>query len=618
MKKIGYLLLLLIFPFLAQSQTITLTFEAIDSITQDSIALDSVNIYNISLGCDTTISGENSITIPVVVGIRDISPSNFKINQNFPNPFYDYTTVEISLPKREFINIVLSDNLGRNLATYSNYIDRGISLFRITTDHYGLTILSAYINKKVHSIKMINASNNKSYNSITCVGNKNSNLKFSPTSNEFVFCAGDSLQYTSFSNNYIPYMLIDNPTGDTTYIFPMSPGGFDSLEVITDSIVTNITQNTAESGGCVISDGGDSVTSRGVCWSTSQIPTIFNNHTIDGSDTGTFVSYLTGLTCGTLYYIRAYAINELDTAYGNEVYFTTEPGLPTVTTSNITNITTNSATSGGEVTSDGGENVTARGVCWSTSPNPTVSGNHTNNGTGTGTFVSNMTGLNINTFYYIRAYATNSVGTSYGNELGFTTLLAPCPGVPTVTYGGVVYNTVQIGSQCWMRENLNIGTKINGGNYQTDNSVIEKWCYDELESNCDIYGGIYQWNEIMQYTNTPGAQGICPTDWHIPTNFDYQTLESYVTTNSCDKLRETGTIHWLSEMGATNEFGFTLLGAGVYANNFNQIKEISILWTSNEVDTNNSNAYYFNYQNDIAIPGIYLKANGYSVRCIKN
>ncbi len=93
----------------------------------------------------------------------------------------------------------------------------------------------------------------------------------------------------------------------------------------------------------------------------------------------------------------------------------------------------------------------------------------------------------------------------------------PCAGIPTVTYEGQIYNTVQIGSQCWFRENLNVGIRVNGGSYQTNNGQIEKVCYYHEPGYCEIYGGLYCWEEMMQYSTLEGSQGICPTGWHIPT-----------------------------------------------------------------------------------------------------
>ncbi|MBP9995288.1 MAG: hypothetical protein KBT67_10230 [bacterium] len=219
---------------------------------------------------------------------------------------------------------------------------------------------------------------------------------------------------------------------------------------VTTSSVSNITQTTATCGGNVTSDGGATVTARGVCWSTSQNPTVSDSHTTDGSGTGSFTSSITGLTANTKYYVRAYATNSAGTSYGEQRTFTTQSGggtqtVPTVTTAQVSNITQTTATCGGEVTSDGGAAVTARGVCWSTSQNPTVSDSHTTDGTGTGSFTSSITGLTANTTYYVRAYATNSAGTSYGEQESFTTLQSIS--VPTVTTSQVS-NITQTTATC--------------------------------------------------------------------------------------------------------------------------------------------------------------------------
>ncbi|MCR4812884.1 MAG: hypothetical protein K5867_09875 [Bacteroidales bacterium] len=170
-------------------------------------------------------------------------------------------------------------------------------------------------------------------------------------------------------------------------------------------------------------DGNATVTARGVCWSTSHNPTVSNSHTTDGSGTGSFTSSITVLSANTTYYVRAYATNSVGTAYGSEVSFTTSAivSLPTVTTSSVGSITLSTATCGGNVTNDGNATVTARGVCWSTSHNPTVSYSHTTDGSGTGSFTSSITWLSSNTTYYVRAYATNSAGTAYGEERTFIT-----------------------------------------------------------------------------------------------------------------------------------------------------------------------------------------------------
>jgi uncharacterized protein (TIGR02145 family) len=236
--------------------------------------------------------------------------------------------------------------------------------------------------------------------------------------------------------------------------------------VVTTS-VTNISITTSTSGGNITSDGGASVTARGVCWSTSANPTIaLTTKTTNGTGTGIFVSNITGLSSSTTYYYRAYATNSAGTAYGSEYSFTTLSSvvLPTVTTTAISNISWALATSGGNATADGGATITQKGVCWSTTSNPTVTGSRTMEGSGTGVFTSYLMGLNVNTLYYVRAYATNSAGTAYGNQVTFRTLNYSTPTITTTTPitnitqvtatgGGTVTNTggrtIAAWGVCW-------------------------------------------------------------------------------------------------------------------------------------------------------------------------
>ena len=201
---------------------------------------------------------------------------------------------------------------------------------------------------------------------------------------------------------------------------------FTTIDVpeLTTTAISNPTDTDAQSGGSISTDNGSAITVKGVVWSTSPNPTIaLTTKTSNGTGTGTFTSTLTPLTPSTTYYVRAYATNAAGTGYGNQVTLTTT-SVPNITTTAITIITNNSAQSGGNVGSDGGTAVTARGVVWSTSTNPTVAlPTKTTDGTGTGAFTSAITGLAGNTTYYVRAYATNANGTSYGSEVSFVTFL---------------------------------------------------------------------------------------------------------------------------------------------------------------------------------------------------
>ena len=203
------------------------------------------------------------------------------------------------------------------------------------------------------------------------------------------------------------------------------------LATITTTAANSVTAATASSGGTIASDGGSAITARGICWSTAQNPTIaLATKTSDGTGTGTFTSSIAGLIPNTTYYVKAYATNSVGTAYGTEITFKTLADAPTVATNSITTIAATTASGGGNVTLDNGSAVTARGICWSTSQNPTISlSTKTSDGTGTGSFTSSITGLTAVTTYYVRAYATNGISTSYGTQVTFTTLA----NLPTVT-----------------------------------------------------------------------------------------------------------------------------------------------------------------------------------------
>jgi hypothetical protein len=193
-----------------------------------------------------------------------------------------------------------------------------------------------------------------------------------------------------------------------------------TLPVLTTVTVSGVSPTVAASGGNITTDGGASIIVRRVCWTTSTNPTVAGSHTTDGTGTGSFTSSITGLTANTPYYVRAYATNSAGTAYGNEVPFTTIAILlPTLTTTLPSSITSTTAVSGGNITSDGNGDITARGVCWGTTTNPSITNSHTSDDTGVGSFTNNLIGLSAGTTYYERAYATNSEGTAYGNQVTF-------------------------------------------------------------------------------------------------------------------------------------------------------------------------------------------------------
>ncbi len=345
-----------------------------------------------------------------------------------------------------------------------------------------------------------------------------------------------------------------------------------NLNVVTMG-VTTVTQTSFTVNGEVTSDGGIPVVSRGFVYSTSHNPTIADLRKNVGLGMGTFTTSISGLTPGTTYYVRAFATNENTVKYGNEVSVTTtalSPSvIPIVNTTNVSDVSTNMAVVSGNVISDGGANITSRGFVYDTIPNPTLNHHNVQNVAGTGTFSNMLTSLSSGTTYHIRAYATNSVGTAYGNELTFTTLSAvapiavgddgqPCPGTPTVTdHEGNVYNTVQIGTQCWTKENLRTTTSPSTGTYllapigavKTVTGKQARWFANDSTTYAPLnYGLLYNWNAAVDTFNTqfgeislitPGQysvivnfignrRGICPLGWHIPSAEEFTTFKDYI------------------------------------------------------------------------------------------
>lgn len=194
---------------------------------------------------------------------------------------------------------------------------------------------------------------------------------------------------------------------------------------LSTSQVIDVTAYEATVIGFVVASG-DGFTEKGICYNTTPAPTTSNSKVAYTGEntTATFSVTLTGLNFATTYYARAYAINAMGTIYGEEYNFTTLPIAPTVSTAAVTGISGTSAATGGNVTATGGSEITARGVCFGPDANPTIEGSKTSDGSGAGEFVSTLTGLSGLTTYHVRAYATNSVGTSYGEDIEFTTMVS--------------------------------------------------------------------------------------------------------------------------------------------------------------------------------------------------
>ena len=414
-----------------------------------------------------------------------------------------------------------------------------------------------------------------------------------------------------------------------------------NLPTISTNVITDIKPNSSVSGGSISSDGGSPVTARGVVWSTNSNPTIsLSTKTSDGSGIGNFTSNLIGLSSNTTYYVRAYATNSVGTSYGNEIIFTTVANLPILTTSSIQTIYNNGATSGGSITSDGGSPVTARGVIWSTSPNPNISlSTKSNDGTGLGSFISNLSGLNPSTTYYVKAYASNSTGTGYGNEVIFQTVTlvmnVPCTGTPTIKdIDGNIYNTVQIGSQCWMKENLKVAKYRDGSIIPLDTSggfsgvgTGQKWTqlsdgkgarsvYNHNPSNQINFGSLYSWFV------TKDPKGVCPVGWHVPGIGEWRQLQTKLGENEGGKMKTVGTSIWNAPNNeATNISGFSGLPSGLRNVDglFDLLFQENRFWTSSDyVFPHSSWAVGLVSNGDYLGIGSSSNQAGLAIRCLRD
>ena len=298
------------------------------------------------------------------------------------------------------------------------------------------------------------------------------------------------------------------------------------------------------------------------------------------------------------------------------------PGLPLVTTKDAVSITQNTAISGGSISSDGGFPVKSRGVYWSTSPvTPSALGTKTSNGTGMGSFSSSISKLIPDQVYYVRAYATNSTGTAYGNQISFRT-------AKPSDLDGNTYNVIVIGQQVWMKENLKVSRFRNGdpipanldSTLWSENAGSACCFYEDNPSNQSALGRLYNWYAVSD------PRGLCPDGWHVPDNAEWTTLENYLgnNENAGGKMKSTGTKQggtglWNQPNSfATNSSQFSANPGGYRTENGAFILQgyLGTFWTSSESDVFSASLRGLNYNHGYLEKNYSYKQSGLSVRCI--
>lgn len=523
------------------------------------------------------------------------------------------------------------------------------------------------------------------------------------------------------------------------------------VPTVATSDVSAITDSSAVAGGMVSDDGGLPVIEQGICWGKTATPTLANSHIAATTTTGNFTCEMSGLESATNYYVRAYATNSFGTAYGVAVSFTTNAGLATVSLDSITMIGSSYATCHGTLVSDGGDPATTVGLCWASSPNPTVADNYVEWDGEMGPFSHTICNVH-DTICFVRPYASNVAGIVYGNTLMFvpdtmstsvkvsvvhfdydyvtvrvsivcdsTTVIAnrglcvdtlpqpdlsdldfsatgaantfdihvgnlerastyylrghclsngallysedfllltvaedgqPCIGTPTLTdYEGHVYNTVQVGSQCWMRTNLYTthfydGTAIPRGDVGAGSYSDYEPYYYYLTYNTSMistYGYAYNWKALTKNSTTTNVdtQGVCPDGWHIPDDAEWEILRSYTgnfygcgddTTSVAKSLADVSGWNSSTENcspGAypsnNNLTGFSGFPSGGVYNSPFQSGEVAYIWSRSNHYTFDTSPYYsyahvfkISYNSQLLSKSSYSYSRAFAVRCVRN
>ena len=297
---------------------------------------------------------------------------------------------------------------------------------------------------------------------------------------------------------------------------------------------------------------------------------------------------------------------------------------PVVSTAAVSAITRTTAECGGTVTANGGAAVTARGVCWGSSATPTIADDATVDGAGTGSFASSITGLSAGSPYYARAYATNSVGTGYGEARSFTTMPAESTGT-VADIDGNVYQTIKIGGQWWMAENLKATHYRNGDPIPnvTDNNdwwalSTGAYCeYSNSSANAAVYGRLYNWYAVSDSRN------IAPAGWHVPSDAEWQTLADFLGGDDVagGKMKEAGPAHWNApNTGADNSSHFTALPGGnrSFDGTFYNIGIRANFWSSTEYLGTYAWSRTLTWDASDLFRYEFYKLAGYSIRCVKD
>jgi len=603
----GFITGLLLIAATAAGQSIRITFSANDRLTAAPVQLDSVRIENPSTMRDTVIKNPFIIDLDISTWMRDRSPGlvhSLEISGNFANPFTDATNFTGTTGLRGRVQLELYSLAGKREAFLESQLEAGTHAFSLNAASLpaGVYLLTARSGESSRTVRIVK-------NGPAGAGTP----FFSPGGSTGVAVTeaigkpgAAAYRFIGYAGTFHPDTVTAAPVSDTSVVFMMRrlsiPPVIESFACLTPNLFPGDTARFE-------------ITARSAINSLSKILIDFENDGVmddsiavtGGSAQAAFTHVYSSVG---RYDVRACAedlygnssCGDLDSAVNVSLF------LPVLTTAVVTDITATTGRSGGNISSDGGYPVTARGVCWSTSPGPTTVDSHTTDGAGTGSFESSITGLAANTTYYVRAYAINSMGAGYGNEVSFTTQQGS---------GGA---SVTIGTQVWMLKNLDVDKYRNGDPIpqvtdpaQWASLTTGAWCYYNNDpANAAIYGKLYNWYAV----NDP--RGLAPAGWHVPTDEEWTVLTTYLGGQSVagGKLKEAGTAHWSSPNVADNSSGFTALPGGCRysSGTFSGIGSNGLWWSSTAGAWARDLACYS--------AGVgrynYYRYYGFSVRCVRD
>ena len=583
------LLLLLAMP--AFSQEITVRFIGQINGT-DYCRLDRVAVINVTRNWTEMVEYPDTIIVlGSTVGANLNIAAVQGLGQNIPNPFDCETRVELSVSQREDVRIQLLDVAGKLYAEYNGSLDAGMHAFDISAANPQTYLLNATVGSRQYSIRMVNIGSGCGC-SIKYAGVSGGiEAKLTPT-NEFLI--GDNMRY-------VGYTTIDGESVASAIV--------EQMQVISQTITlnfthysqprvetlsaTNITATGATLKGNVTSNGGATVTVRGFMYGTSA--SNLSQNVQSGSGTGNYTKALTGLSSGTTYYYKAYATNSIGTAYGDVMSFTTQTIYPpSVQTNSASNITTTGATLSGNVTSNGGATVTARGFMYGTSADNLSQSVESGNGTGSYTRV--LTGLSASTTYYYKAYATNVAGTGYGDVMTFTTPAS------TGTVNGHAWVDLGLPSGTrWATCNVGASTPTAYGNYYAWGETTTKSSYTE-----DNY--TYSSNPTTLPSSADAATANWGSGWRMPTYDEMYELQSNCTVTLTTQSGVNGRL-----FTGPNGNSIFLPAAGYrYDSELNGAGSYGYYWSSSLRNTDYAWELYFDSDRCVVI--ISYRYYGFTVR----